>query len=107
MSATISFPELNEVTVDLWGREYIASPATRALIAKVTALQARIYALDDSQADEMVTLMCEALDLRLKPKGQARKKASELVKEKWEAEAITLHQIFAFMERVGEADRPT
>jgi hypothetical protein len=105
--AAITVPELGDVTVDLWGREFTATPATRTVVKQVTVLQERVYQLDDEQADAIVDLLAQVIDLRLKPKGQARKKASEIIKEKWEADALTLHQLFAFMERLGEADRPT
>lgn len=104
---TITVPELGEVSVDLWGREFSCAPATRSVIKQVTVLQERVYQLGDEQADEIVDLLCQVVDLRLTPKGQARKKAGEIIREKWEADALTLHQLLAFMEAVGEADRPT
>lgn len=99
--------DLASVDVDLWGKVFETVPATRTVYAAITALEHKLDEIPDDQLDDQVAVIAEILDQRLKPAGQGRKKASEIVVEKWAADELTIAQLYDFAERLGEADRPT
>lgn len=103
----LTIRDLASVEVDLWGKKFVTVPATRSVLGKVTALEGKLDELTDDQLDEKVELLTQVLDLRLKPAGQGRKKAGELVLEQWKADELTLPQLFEFANDVAGADRPT
>lgn len=127
MPGTVSIGEAYEpVEVDLWGKPYETVPATRSLAIKGAPLIDKLNDLRTSvdykdlglaedadpaavQAaitDELVKAMGKLLDLKLRPV-EGTRKASTLVREKWNADEVTLAQLETLLEDIGEADRPT
>jgi hypothetical protein len=94
------------VEVDLWGSEFHTKPATRSSAKLGQEIQARIDAAPND-SDEAVKALAELVDLRLQPANGKRTKASTLIVRKWEADELSMPQLFAFLEDLGEADRPT
>jgi hypothetical protein len=105
--AKLTIRDLASVDVDLWGKSFESIPPVRSVYKRIQQLEQQLLEIADDQPDEQVRLTAEILDLRLKPAGQGRKKASELIVEKWEADEITLGQLLDFVGAIGDADRPT
>jgi hypothetical protein len=105
--AKLTIRDLASADVDLWGKAFETVPATRSVERKIQELEAKLRELTDDQTDEMVALTAEMLDARLKPAGQGRKKASEIIIEKWNGDELTVSQLLDFVGVVSEADRPT
>lgn len=103
----LTIRDLASVEVDLWGKTFNTVPATRSVEKKIAELEGQLSQLNDDQSDEIVALTAQVIDLRLKPAGQARKRAGELVVEKWNSDELTLSQLLDFVNALGDADRPT
>jgi hypothetical protein len=98
--------------VDLWDGEgggiYLCQPATKKVsVAGKPIIDAFNEAVDAGDEDKAVELMGEALDLRLEAADKKRPKASELVKQKWDDNKVTVAQLIALFEDLEEASRPT
>lgn len=105
--AKLTIRDLASVDVDLWGKAFETIPATRSVERQVAELERQLNELTDDDTDKMVELTAQVIDLRLKPAGNARKKAGELVLEKWHADELTLSALLEFVNDLGAADRPT
>jgi hypothetical protein len=103
--APLTIRDLASVDVDLWGKKFETIPATRSVSVKSAELEVELNQTDDN--DKIVELVAQVLDLRLKPAGNGRKKAGELVIEKWQADELTLDALLDFLEALSTADRPT
>jgi hypothetical protein len=105
--AKLTIRDLASVDVEMWDKTFETIPATRSVERNVAALERQLTELPDDDTDKMVELTAQVIDLRLKPKGNARKKAGELVIEKWQADELTLDALLQFVNDLGAADRPT
>lgn len=102
---TISIQPFGSVDVDLWGHPFETVPATRSVHRKQREISAKIDTVTDD--DESVKLLAELVDLRLKPAGNGRKKASAFILEKWEADDLSVPQLEQFLDDLLATDRPT
>jgi hypothetical protein len=105
--AKLTIRDLASVDIDLWGKAFESVPPVRSVYKRIQELEQQLLAISDDDPDAQVRLTAEIIDLRLKPAGQGRKKASELIVEKWQADEITLGQLLDFVSAIGDADRPT
>ena len=107
----IAAAESLEFEVDLWGTVFKTVPVTRTRAREITRLQRELNALEedaDNADDEAVRLMAELLDHMLAPEPGKRKKPSQLIVEKWNADDLAFKQLVDFYEQIGEAaKRPT
>lgn len=98
---------LETFEVDLWGRIFESVPVTRSVQMRATELErGEGEALESEEPDEIVAYLGKILDLRLKPAKGARKAASEVIAEKWQADELSIPTLLAFVQRLGEADDP-
>jgi hypothetical protein len=104
--AKLTIRDLASVDVDLWGKAFETVPPVRSVSLKLEELQRQFNDVDDD-GDKIVDLTAQILDLKLKPAGNGRKNAGDLVREKWQADELTLNQLLDFLNAIGEADRPT
>lgn len=104
--ANIAFPTYTAANVDLFGKEFVTVPATKTVRQQAAGLDAELEQFGDDD-EKAIDTIGRILDLRLKPAGQGRKKPSELLREHWDNDEITIPQIWSFLEALGEADRPT
>lgn len=104
--AKLTIRDLASVDVDLWGKAFETVPPVRSVSMKIAELERELDEAGDDN-DKVVTLVSQVLDLRLKPAGNGRKKAGDLVVEKWQADELTLDALLDFVNALGEADRPT
>lgn len=95
------------IEVDLWGSIFETMDQTKATQKKIAECQARIAALDDTDDKGAIKLFGEQFDYTFRPIGGGKKKASTLLKEKWEANDLGLSQIANFLSEVGAAQRKT
>lgn len=106
------------IEVDLWGASFETVDPPRSGARRVTEIMRQLADLDKAEnaeedADELndkaVGLIAELLDVRLRNANGSRTKASTHIKRKWEADELSVAKLFAFLERLGEADqaRPT
>lgn len=98
--------DLASADVDLWGKKFVTVPAVRSVYKRLQELERKFDELTDDQPDEQVEVMAEILDARLKPAGQGRKKAGEIIKEKWKADELSIGQLLDFAAVVADADHP-
>jgi hypothetical protein len=103
----LTIRDLASVDVDLWGKKFETVPPTRSVLQQIAALEGKLREIPDDQTDDLVELLAQIIDLRLKPAGQGRKTASACILEKWNADELTVGQLIDFSEAVGDADRPT
>jgi hypothetical protein len=97
---------IDGVTVELWGTEFNLKPATRSVLKAAEEYERKLDEAKD--ADELVKLMGELLDIRVVPQNGKRKLASKIILEKWEADQVTLSQVLDFAHQIAEAtERPT
>lgn len=102
---TLTIQPFEPVDVDLWGKKFVTVLETRSVQQKAQALHDKLANTSDD--DEAFKLLAELVDVRLKPAGQGRKKPSELIIEKWEADELSLPQLEAFIDGLVAAARPT
>lgn len=102
---TIAIRPFGSVDVDLWGHPFETVPATRTVHRRQREISAQIDEAGDDDAS--VKLLAELIDLRLKPAGNARKKASAFILEKWEADQLSVPQLEQLLDDLLETDRPT
>lgn len=97
------------VEVDLWGAAYETVDVTRSGARKVAEIEKQMGELEEGQSDEMIGLMAEMLDVKLANANGSKKKASTHIKAKWQADELSLDQLFSFLGQIAEAeqDRPT
>ena len=101
------------VEVDLWGSRFETIDVPRSGAKKAQKLEEEIEALGQSPdvLDELVSKMGELLDLKLRAIDGKRKKPATIIAQKWEADQLTLGQLFSFLDAVqtaeGEGGRPT
>lgn len=94
------------ITVDLWGVEFDLKPATRSVIAKAQEYEKKLE--ETENADELVNVLVQVLDLRVVPQNGKRKLASKVILEKWEADELALADLLDFAQRLSEvSERPT
>lgn len=91
------------VEVDLWGAKYETVPQTRSVTQKADAIEGKIEGAES--ADDLVSAIADAIDLRVKPV-EGTKKASTLIKEKWKADELSLPALLGFLDGVRAADHP-
>lgn len=103
---TISFPTYSAADVDMFGAPFVTVPATKTVRQQAAGLELELEQVgaDDEKA---IDVFGKILDLRLAPKGQGRKKPSQILREKWDADQVTVDQLSVFLESLGNADRPT
>lgn len=92
------------VEVDLWGVEYTLQPSTRSVVKAAGPLEEKLEDLSDP--DEIVQVLAEMIDLRLKAVNGGGK-ASTHIKRKWKADEMALDDLTAFAVDLTEAERPT
>jgi hypothetical protein len=101
------------VEVDLWGALFYTQRITRSRQKEITRIEREVDALQSAEQaaddgdDQIVSLLGQMLDAMLEPAEGKRKKASAHIVERWEADALTIAELTGFMERLGEAVRPT
>lgn len=98
--------DLATADVDLWGKHFVTVPAVRSVYKRIQELEVKFNDLDDDQPDEQVEVMAEILDARLKPAGQGKQAAGEIIKEKWNSDQLTIGQLLDFADMVADADHP-
>lgn len=103
--AKISMAGLEPADVDLWGRDFVTIPATKSVLEAVAGLEKELG--DAEGNDQAFDVLVKIVDLRLKPKGQGRKSAGEILREKWDADELPLVQLEHFLAQLEGADRPT
>jgi hypothetical protein len=104
--AKLSLTGLQPIAVDLNGTEFDAVPATKSVAEALDAAWEEYGRAEG--VDASIKALGAVFDLRLKPQGDAKKKASAIVKEMWEANQATFAQLVGFLAEAGqEADRPT
>ncbi len=108
MSQVIGIPDaVEDVVIDLWGTKFVAVPPTKAL-AEETAddLVAITLAVASPDSGDFVKALGAFLDKKLRPQGSHKKKPSNLIKAKWDANGVTIPQLAAFVENIRDAERP-
>jgi hypothetical protein len=98
------------VEVDLWGALFYTQRVTRTRQKALAELEAKARELDESEntdTDTLVELYGQILDQLLEPETGKRKKASAHITERWKADDLTIPELEDFIERLGEANRPT
>ena len=110
MPVAIADYELERTEVDLWGSIFVVAKVTKdsepEIDEQLEAVKKRADKRDDSHASQIESFG-ERMDVWLSPI-EGRKKASTLIKEKWDAGDLTLLQTEKFWEGVKEAvNRPT
>ena len=106
---SIAAAEADEVEVDLWGTLFHTVPVTRTrqrairdLDEQFKALQTADPAPEDAE-DQAVKLMSQMLDHWLAPEPGKRKKPSDLICQKWEADELAFGQLNRLLEDLSEA----
>lgn len=99
------------VSVDLWGSDFEAVRITASteppIRAKVEEINKRFFGRDVTH-QERVEMFGMQFDARLRPAEEDGRLASELVREKWDADEVTVPQLERFWSDVLEAiDRPS
>lgn len=89
--------------VDLWGTTFETRPVTRSVERAAGELQRKVEESED--ADEVVGLLAELLDLRLCPVGH-KTRAKTVIEKKWKADELSTPQLTKFCEDLAEADAP-
>lgn len=99
------------VEVDLWaddgGALYNTKPVTRSVSQKVQEIQGKAAELPDDADDAAVELLAQVFDALLVPANGGRKKPSAVVMAKWKADKVSQPELFAFVDNLTEASRPT
>jgi hypothetical protein len=99
------------VDVDLWGSAFVTVPSTKSVVAKVMALEAQVGEIEargngDGTPDEIVGLLADIVDAKVKPKGNGRTKAADLIRRKWNADELSIDELNSFVEALTEAEGP-
>lgn len=102
----VAFPTYTAADVDLWGTPFVTVAATKTVRQQANGLDVELEQVGEDD-EKAIDLFGRILDLRLKPKANGRKKPSQLLREKWDADQVTIDQIGAFLEALGDADPPT
>lgn len=130
----VSITAYEPIDIDLWGEKFETVDSTRGAQKKATKLQreflrfvdegpdpAELEAVegDEDKEDELidkltgeaVVKMGKLLDLKLQAVDGSKRKASTVLKKKWESEDLTIAQLQRFLDNVrsaeGEANRPS
>jgi hypothetical protein len=99
-----------DLEVDLWGTVFDLMPITRDRQLELEELTRQFAAIDEDEpdaADNGVAILAQVLDVHLQPAGNRRKKASELVLERWKAQQLRSAQLFDFTLKLADLQRPT
>ena len=98
---------VTDVEVELFGVTFKALTPTRSVLKDAGELEDALEAADNN--DVSMDLIGRMLDARLKATNGGRKKPSQIIKEKWEADELSLPQIQMFVADLTEAQfaRPT
>jgi hypothetical protein len=105
---SIAASEIDSIEVDLWGTIFHTVPVTRTRQRTLLDLQKKYQELEEDATDEGVALMAQMLDHWLAPEPGKRKKPSDIILQKWEADELTFVQLTALLENLTEAvGRPT
>lgn len=106
---SISAAETEAVEVDLWGTVFTTVPVTRTRQRAIKELDRELRALDandDESEDQAVKLMAGMLDHMLAPEPGKRKKPSDLIVAKWEADDLAFRQLERLFDDLSEAAAP-
>lgn len=103
---SIAFPTYTAADVDLFGSPFVTVAATKTVRQQADGLDAELEQVGEDD-EKAIDVFGRILDVRLKPKGNGRKKPSQLLREKWDADQVTVEQIVSFLEALGDTDRPT
>lgn len=88
--------------VALEGYEYTLRAATRSVSDKLFEQQEKAKELgEDSPPDDLADTLIEIIDILLEPKGDAPS-TGDVLREKWEADALGLDWITAFSQSLQE-----
>lgn len=93
-----------EVEVDVWGVAYTLQPSTRAVVKAVLPLEQKLE--DSHDPDEIVDVLAQMIDLKLKAVNGGGK-ASTHIKKKWKSNEMTLADLEDFATDLADAERPT
>lgn len=93
------------VVVDLWGHEFNTVPVTRSVAKRLGEHERKLS--EEEDPDLVVELIAAMLDEHLKPSNGKRTKPSSIIKEKWEADELSLPQLTQLSADLADAGRPT
>lgn len=87
--------------IGVFGKVYTTRRVSRSVNKQINEINEKIRAAAGD--DEAFEALAELMDLLLEPEKGKRKKAGDVLREKWEADELFLDQINAFSESVVEA----
>jgi hypothetical protein len=99
------------IEIDLWadtdGALFETQAMTKKLVETLEPLREQIAKVGSLTGDEQVDLVCEYLDIALKPTNGSRKKPSTLIKAKWASGDVDADQVGNVFETVLTGQVPS
>lgn len=105
--------EQTQPTVDVYGKLFVRRVHTRSVekrLHEATREMRKIAADENSEGDAYIEVLAEIVDAMLAPEGGHRTPAKRIVIDKWNADALGVDELKAFVEALQEQsaeDRPT